>query len=147
MRRITLALLLAFAATAPGLAYDNPLVSDLAAQADAAPVDRQPELYIRIAERRMKEADRSYTDNKVDDAAAAVRDVVTYSEKATNSAVASGKRLKNIEITIRKMSARLHDIQRTLSYDDQGPVKTATDRLEDLRTQLLTRMFSKDKKK
>ncbi len=147
MRRLTLSLLLALAAAIPGLAHDDPPVSVQAAQADAAPVDRQPELYIKIAERQMKQADHLYTDGKTDDAAVAVRDVVTYSEKATNSAVNSGKRLKNVEISIRKMSTRLHDIQRTLSYEDQGPVKTAGDRLEELRTQLLDRMFAKDKKR
>ncbi len=147
MKQRTLLLFLTLAAAAPGFAYEDPSVSEEAARADASPIDRQPELYIKIAEHRMKEADHLYTDNKVDDAAAAVRDVVTYSEKATSSAVTSGKRLKNIEITIRKMSARLRDVQRTLSFDDQAPVKNATDRLEDLRTQLLNRMFSKDKKK
>lgn len=146
MRRLTLAALMALAA-ALSFAYDDVAVSGQAAQADAAPLERQPELYIKIAERQMKEADRLYTSGKVDEATAAVRDVVTYSEKATDTAARSGKRLKQTEISIRKMSKRLHDIQRTLSYDDQGPVKTATDRLEELRTQLLDRMFSKDKKR
>jgi len=122
-------------------------VTDLAAQADAAPLDRQPELYLKLAERQMKQADHLYSDGKVDEAAAAVRDVSAYSEKAAKAAVTTGKRLKNIEISIRKMSARLRDIQRTLSFDDQAPVKAAIEHLEDLRTQLLTRMFSKEKKK
>ena len=146
MRRLTLAALMALAA-ALSFAYEEVPVSEQAAQADAAPLVRQAELHIKIAERQMKEADRLYTGGKMDEAAAAVRDVVTYSEKATDAAVRSGKRLKNTEINIRKLSKRLNDIQRTLSYDDQGPVKTATDRLEELRTQLLNRMFSKDKKK
>lgn len=147
MRRTLLVLLLALAGTTWSFGFEDAPVSEQAAQADAAPADRQPELYIKIAKERMKECDRLYNDGKVDEAAAAVREVVTYSEKATTSAVNTGKRLKNVEIDIRKMSTRLNDIQRTLSFDDQPPVKTATDRLEELRTQLLNRMFAKDKKK
>lgn len=144
-RRLVVAVLL-LVASALVFGYDDVPVSELAAQAAAAPLDRQPELYLKIAERRMKEADRLYSNSKVDEAVEAVHDVVAYSEKATDTATRSGKRLKNTEISIRKMTSRLRDIQRTLSFDDQAPVKTATDRLEELRTQLLGRMFSKEKK-
>ena len=86
-----------------------------------------------------------YSAGKSDDARAAVQDVVTYSEKAQSTSIQSGKKLKNTEIALRKMAAKLRDIKRSLNFDDQAPVQTAADRLESLRTDLLTHMFGKGK--
>jgi hypothetical protein len=120
-------------------------LQDLIARADAAKVDDRPALYVEIAERQLKTADDSFTTGKVENAQAAVKDVVTYSEKAHDAAIQSGKKLKNTEIDFRKMAAKLRDIKRTLNFDDQAPVEAAADRLESLRTDLLSHMFGKGK--
>ena len=80
-------------------------------------------------------------------AAAAVDDVVAYSEKARDNATQTKKHLKNVEIDVRKMAEKLRDIKRTLAFEDQLPVERAIRRLEDVRTALLQEMFAKDKKK
>ena len=54
--------------------------------------------------------------------------------------------MKNTEIDLRKMSEKLRDLKRTLDFEDQPPVQAAMDHLEDLRTNLLALMFSKEKK-
>jgi len=54
--------------------------------------------------------------------------------------------LKDTEIALRKMSQRLRDLKRGLPYEDQGPVQGAADRLEQMRTELLGRMFGKKEK-
>jgi len=120
-------------------------LQDLIARAESARVDDRPGLYIEIAERQLKSADEFYTAGKVDDARTAVNDVVTYSEKAHDAATQSGKKLKNVEIAFRKMAGRLRDIKRGLNFEDQPPVQAAADRLENLRTDLLSRMFGKGK--
>src|SRR5579863_2915025 len=120
-------------------------LQDLIARADAAKVDDRPALYVEIAERQLKSADDSFTSGKVENAQAAVKDVVTYSEKAHDAAIQSGKKLKNTEIDFRKMAAKLRDIKRSLNFDDQPPVQAAADRLESLRTDLLSHMFGKGK--
>jgi hypothetical protein len=120
-------------------------LQDLIARADAAKVDDRPALYVEIAERQLKSADDSFTSGKVENAQAAVKDVVTYSEKAHDAAIQSGKKLKNTEIEFRKMATKLRDIKRTLNFDDQAPVEAAADRLESLRTDLLSHMFGKAK--
>jgi hypothetical protein len=120
-------------------------LQDLIARADAAKVDDRPALYVEIAERQLKSADDSFTSGKVENAQAAVKDVVTYSEKAHDAAIQSGKKLKNTEIEFRKMATKLRDIKRTLNFDDQAPVEDAADRLESLRTDLLSHMFGKAK--
>ena len=78
---------------------------------------------------------------KVDEARSALKDVVTYSEKAHDAAIQSGKRVKNTEIDFRKMAVKLRDIKRTVNFDDQEPLQAAAERLESLRTDLLTHMF------
>ena len=110
----------------------------------ASPEDR-PQLLIRIAQLRLRDADRLYNEGHVADARAAVDDIVAYSEKARGAAIESKKHLKNVEIAVRKMSAKLGDIKRTLAFEDQPPVEQAIRRLEQIRTDLLNAMFS-DKK-
>jgi polyhydroxyalkanoate synthesis regulator phasin len=126
-------------------AYKVETLQELIARAGSARLEDQPALYVDIAERQLKSADELYTGGKVDDARAAVQDVVTYSEKAHDASIQSGKRLKNTEIDFRKMAAKLRDIKRSLNFDDQAPVQAAADRLENLRTDLLSHMFGKGK--
>ena len=90
-------------------------------------------------------SERVFGAGKDEEALAAVKDVMTYSEKAHDAALASGNKLKNTEIALRKMAGKLRDIKRTLSFDDQAPVQAAADRLEALRTDLLSKMFGKRK--
>src|SRR5580698_5652098 len=115
-------------------------VQDLAARAE----DR-PGLYIEIAERQLKAVTELFGAGKDEDALAAVKDVVSYSEKAHDAAIAARNKLKNTEIALRKMAAKLRDIKRTLTFEDQAPVQAASDRLEALRTDLLAKMFGKGK--
>ncbi len=122
-------------------------VDQLIARAEAARLQDRSAIYTDIAERRLKAADQLYTAGKTEEARGAVNDVVTYSDKATDAAIKSGKKLKHTEIAVRKMAAKLRDIKRSLSFEDQAPVQAAADSLEKMRNQLLTRMFgSKDQK-
>ncbi len=120
-------------------------LQELIARAESARVEDRPGLYVEIAGRQLKFADQLYTEGKVGDARAAVNDVVTYSEKAHDAAIQSARKLKSAEIAFRKMAAKLRDIKRNLNFEDQAPVQAAADRLENLRTDLLSRMFGKGK--
>ena len=113
----------------------------LVARAEAARPQDQPALYTQIAERQVVAADKFYTDGNVDDAMAAIKDVVKYSDKARDAAVKTGKRLKQTEIIVRKMAAKLRDVKRSLAFEDQPPVQEAVDHLEALRTDLQAHMF------
>ncbi len=127
------------------LAYKTETLQELMARAESARVEDRPALCVEIAERQLKSADELYTAGKIDDARTAMQDVVTYSEKAHDAAIQSGKKVKNTEIAFRKMAAKLRDIKRSLNFDDQAPVQAAADRLESLRTDLLSHMFGKGK--
>jgi|SRR5580704_9498319 hypothetical protein len=120
-------------------------VQQLVARAEAARPEDRPGLYVEIAERQLKAVDELFGAAKDEDALGAVKDVVRYSEKAHDAALVSGNRLKNTEIALRKMAAKLRDIKRTVSFDDQAALQAASDRLEALRTDLLSKMFGKGK--
>ncbi len=121
-------------------------LEELKSRAEHVRPEDRPSLCLEIAHRQLRNADKLYNDGKVDQARAAVEDIVTYSEKARDSATQTKKHLKNVEIAVRKMAEKLRDIRRTLNLEDQGPVDAAIKRLEDIRTSLLEAMFRKEKK-
>ncbi len=121
-------------------------LAELKARAESARPEDRPSLCIEIAHRQLRNADKLYNEGNVEQARAAVDDVVTYSEKARDAATQSRKRLKNVEIAVRKMAEKLRDIRRTLDLEDQPPLDAAVKRLEDIRTSLLDAMFRKEKK-
>ena len=121
-------------------------LAELKDRAESAHPEDRPPLCIEIAHRQLRNADKLYNQGNVEQARAAVDDVVTYSEKARDSATLSRKHLKNVEIAVRKMAEKLRDIRRSLNLEDQPPVDAAVKRLEDVRTSLLDAMFRKEKK-
>jgi hypothetical protein len=146
MRRLAFYMLLLSVASAYGGAKDE-TAAELKARLESARPEERPELCIQIARRQLRNADKLYSEGKVDQARDAVDDIVTYSEKARDAATQTKKHLKNVEIDVRKMAEKLRDIKRTLVLEDQAPVEQAIRRLEDVRTTLLKEMFAKENKK
>lgn len=121
-------------------------IEQLKARLASAPPDQQISLSLKIAQHQLEAADKLYTDGKSDDARAAVADVVSYSEKAGEAATQTGKKLKQAEISVRKMAHKLQDIKRSVNFEDQQPLQDATDHLEHVRSELLVKMFGPNKK-
>ncbi|HKD02646.1 MAG TPA: hypothetical protein VKB77_09470 [Terriglobales bacterium] len=142
LKAITASLVMTMALL-PATAAKDESLPQLIAHAESARPEERPQLYTEIAERELHNADQLYTDGKVDEARSAVTDVVNYSQKATDAASQTGKKLKNTEIAVRKMAEKLRDIKRSLAFEDQAPVQAAIERLEAMRTNLLDRMFGK----
>jgi len=118
----------------------------LKARLTNASADQQISLGLEIAQRQLKSADKLYTDGNAEQARSAVSDVVQYSEKAGEAATQSGKKLKQAEISVRKMAHKLLEIKRSVNFEDQQPLQDAADRLEHVRSELLSRMFAPSKK-
>src|ERR1700681_4110896 len=146
MRRLAFYLTLLALASAYGVAKDETVDELKTRFASARPEDR-PELGIRIAQHQLRIADKLYNEGKVEPARESVEDIVAYSEKARDAATQTKKRLKNVEIDVRKIADKLRDIKRTLAFEDQPPVEQAIRQLEDVRTTLLKEMFAKKEKK
>jgi hypothetical protein len=145
MRRLAFAMLLLALASAYGAKDET--VDELKSRFESARPEDRPELGIRIAQHQLRDADKLYSEGNADRARADVDDIVTYSEKARDAAIQTKKRLKNVEIDVRKMAEKLRDIKRTLAFEDQAPVEQAIHRLEDIRTTLLKEMFAKEDKR
>jgi len=143
--RITIVALLAtLSLLGFGLKTDDELLQ-LIDRAKSASIDQQPRLCTEIAERELKYADQLYSADNVERARAAVEDVISFADKASAASIQSGKRLKDTEIAMRKISTRLREMKRKLTFDDQAPVQMASDHIETLRTSLLAHMFKKKK--
>ena len=124
---------LAFAATQPA--------SELKARADAAQGGEKAKLCLEYARRQLEDADKLFNQGEVEKGQSEIRDVVDYAHKAASAASASGKRLKETEIDLRKLSKRMHDIGETLAFEDRDPVRTAVSEIEQIRSDLLVRMW------
>jgi predicted MarR family transcription regulator len=113
----------------------------LKARADAAQGGERALLSLEYAHQQLEEANTLYTQGDVEKAEAAVQEVVDYSHKAADAASSSGKRLKQTEIDLRKLEHRMRDIGQSLNIDDRPPVEKAVRELEQVRSDLLARMF------
>lgn len=127
----------------PVFAREDESIEQLVARAEASRQDDRPPLYAEAARRELEAADKAYTAGNIEEATAALHDLVDYSDRARDAAVQSNKKLKDTEIAVRKMAHRLRDLKPTLAMEDQTPVQAAIDHLEEIRTQLLDRMFKK----
>ncbi len=114
---------------------------ELTARAEAAPPNKQPDLYMEAAERQRKAASEALKANHSQDFRTSLQDVLKYCGKAHTVALASGKRAKNTEIRIRRISNYLKDIKLDAEPEDQTAVQTVIDQLEQFRTELLRKMF------
>jgi predicted MarR family transcription regulator len=113
----------------------------LKSRADAAQGGERATLSLEYAHHQLEDANNLYTQGDVEKAEAAIREVVDYSRKAADAASASGKRLKQTEIDLRKLEHRMRDIGQSLNIDDRPPVEKAVQELEQARADLLARMF------
>ena len=129
------------AGCALAFAREHESLEQLKARFEKTAPKERVSLGLRIAEMQTDAADRLYGENKSDEGRAAVGDIVTYCEKASDAATGSGKKLKDAEITIRKIAHKLSDIKRSVNFDDQAPLQQAIDDLERVRTKLLSKMF------
>lgn len=127
-------------------ALKDETLEELMARADRANIEDRPALCIEVAQRQLKSADELYRAGDTNKAKAAINEVVAYSQEAHDASAQTGKRLKNTEIALRKMAEKLRDIKSTLNYADQAPVQAAANKLEAMRTDLLSRMFGKERK-
>lgn len=129
------------------LASADETLDQMVARAESAAPGDRPARYVQIAKQQAEVADKFYQENNPEAANAALKNVVTYAEKAGDAAARSGKKLKDTEIALRKMAEKFRDVKHNLPFDDQAPVQDAVDQLEKMRTALLSEMFGKKEKK
>ncbi|HET7442023.1 MAG TPA: hypothetical protein VFJ47_12035 [Terriglobales bacterium] len=146
MRAAVVIFAILFPATLAWAKKEETLEELKARAAQTSNLEERAGVCVRIAEEQVKAADKLFTEGKADEGRTALEDVVGYSEKARDAATQSGKKLKPTEIAVRKMARKLHDIKRTVAFDEQAPLQEAIDHLERVRTDLLAKMFGRGEK-
>jgi hypothetical protein len=115
--------------------------AELKARADAAHGGEKAKLCLEYARWQLEDADNLFTQGDLEKGQAEIREVVDYAHRAATAASASGKRLKETEIDLRKLGKRMHDIGESLAFEDRDPVRKAVDEIEQIRSDLLIRMW------
>lgn len=90
-------------------------------------------------------ADLYYGENDFDHAEATLKRLVDFAERSVAAARDHGKKVKNAEIELRSCQRKLEGIRHSLAVADQPPVVAAEKRIEQLRSDLMATMFSKEK--
>jgi len=140
MRRVSGILLLLVVALVAA-ADKKETLEQLKARAETTAGKHQIQLMTEIAERQLKATDDAYSSGEVEQARAALADVVDYGVRASREAINTGKRIKQTEIALRKIADRLDGIGKSLDVDSRPPVVDAVKKLEAVRNDLLFRMF------
>ena len=125
----------------PQAAGQQPVGSDLKSRADAAQGAERVTLSLDYARQQLEVANKLFTDGDVEKGQNAIGEVLTYSERATSAATTANRKLKQTEIDLRKLEHRMRDIGQSLNIDDRPPVERIVQELEDLRANLLAKMF------
>ena len=118
-------------------------LADLKSKADLAHGGDQAKYSLEYAHRLLEDSNAQFTKGDVDKGQAEIREIVDYARIGANAASSSGKRQKQTEISLRELGKRMHDIGDTLAFEDRGPVRQAVDEIEQVRSDLLTKMFQK----
>jgi flagellin-specific chaperone FliS len=119
---------------------------DLQAQAEAARGKKRAELFMEVAEQRVDQASRLFSEGKTEKAHEAVKKTVAASQEASDAAQKSHKRLKQTEIAVRHVARRLTELAATLAFEDREAIQAQVEKLEEIRRKLLDEMFAKKKK-
>ncbi len=114
---------------------------EMKARADAAHGAEQAKLCLEYARLELESSNALFTDGQVDKAQSEIQEVVAYSRKGADAASSSGRQLKETEIKLRKLAERMHDIAQTLAFEDRGPVHQAVEQIEQIRSDLMIRMW------
>ncbi len=85
--------LLVLATSLAAFAVQEETAAQLATQAESAPLDQQPALYLKAAHLQLKDADAHYVQGKTEEGTNDVRFIGEYAEQsATDTSICSGKR-------------------------------------------------------
>ncbi len=122
---------------------NEPTVDELKARIAAANTGEKVRLCVQVAEKQLAEADKLYTAGDIEKGQTALTDVTSFAELARDYSIQSNKHQKQTEIAVRGMTRKLSGILHVLGRQDQAAVKDAINRLERVRDDLLSSMFTK----
>ena len=118
-------------------------VEELQRKIGSAHGGKKAELLLQLSHEQIEQADNLYHDGNADKAFDLLTEAGSNADQATAISLESGKRLKDTEIELRKLSERLQAIRQEASFEDRKPFDISIQNLEQNRSKLLDRMFNK----
>jgi hypothetical protein len=122
-------------------------LAEMKGRIDAARPEEQISLGIQIARKQLEAIAEATKINNADGLHSALADLLNYAGKASDTSLQTNRKIKDTEIALRKIAEKLRDLKRSADFDEQAPLEEASDRVETMRTQLLSRMFGKKESK
>lgn len=119
-------------------------LAQLKAHAEKLKEQDRGRTYSQIARELAEISNQQFADGHAEEAQTSVKEAVSYSEKATAAAKQHNKKIKDTEINLRECARRLDEIRRTVAADEQGAIKEAVSRIDQLRKELLDHMFRRN---
>jgi hypothetical protein len=118
-------------------------VEELQRKIESAHGGKKAELLLQLSHDQVEQADNLYHDGDADKAFGLLKEAGSNADQATSISLESGKRLKDTEIDLRKLSERVQAIRQEASFEDRKPFDISIQNLEQNRSKLLDRMFKK----
>jgi hypothetical protein len=118
-------------------------VEELQRKIQSAHGGKKAELLLQLSHDQVEQADNLYHDGSTEKAFDLLKEAGSNADQATSISLESGKRLKDTEIELRKLSERLQAIRQEASFEDRKPFDISIQNLEQNRSKLLDRMFNK----
>ena len=124
-------------------AGDKPSVEELQRKIESAHGGKKAQLLLQLARDQVELADNLYHDGYIDKAFSLLKSAGSNADQATSVSLDTGKRLKDTEIELRKLSERTQAIRQQANFEDRKPFDDCIQDLEQNRSKLLDRMFKK----
>jgi hypothetical protein len=100
---------------------------------------------MQIAAMRVEQASTEFNAGQSDKGHDLIREATELVRVAGDASLEANKKVKDTEISVRKLERRLQEIHRSVSFDDQDEIDESLKMISVVRNQLLDRMFSLDK--
>ncbi|SRR5579883_487270 len=104
---------------------------------------KQANFLMQLAHLQAQTADQLYQNGDSENGLANLQSSTASANEATSVALDSGKRLKDTEIELRKLSDRMQTIRQNANFEDRRPIDQLIQNIEQDRNKLLDRMFKK----
>lgn len=117
----------------------------LRAKMESSKVGAKAKFALQIAARQIEEANAAFEAGQADRGHQLVREATELVQQAGDDALEANKKVKDTEISVRKLGRRLEDIRRTVNFDDQDQIDESLTVINTVRNKLLDQMFSLDK--
>jgi hypothetical protein len=124
-------------------AGQKPTVEELQRKVELAHGGKKADLLLQLAHGQLEQVDNLYHDGNSEKAFNLLKEAGSNADQATSISLDSGKRLKDTEIQLRKLSQRLQAMRQEASFEDRKPFDICIQNLEQDRSKLLDRMFKK----